>query len=818
MKSLGIAGQQLAKLSIILLLIIIASCARQTTRAEAAGSLREEPSVIKVLLVKNSDGQHELERASSLSLERNEDSNNTLASLHLHQREPVDERQWVSKITSPGATNQRLPGGRWPRSQEDQQQQQQQQSSSSPSGDLAEMQLTRFKPTWFNVSSMFKISGASEVEMLKYMIPPRYYLRQAFDSPVLLKTKLGILEGVRSIKFNKDLYTFLSVPYAKAPVAELRFKAPEPIEKWDGVLQATKWPPFCVQQSLTLASGSSPVHILSRIMSEDCLYLNIWTPSLKFNKNHKRPVMVWLHGGAFQYGGISVDENDGSALALLGDVVVVTLNYRLTAFGFLNAQNAQNGPNNAGLLDQRQALQWVQENIRQFGGDPQQVTLFGESAGGHSVGLHLISPASYNLFKRVIFQSGVPITQLKSYDSNPDTNGNRTEGIGGYMMAKRLNCIKETPTPTTTTTTEASVASNGGESSSGEAGGDSTNGETNDHKNGDSSAEETEGPEFIALSDEILACMRTKSSLEVIRAMGPAGNSGYFPTGRDPKGFLPNGSIVKSFDADQPQIGPQKDILIGTNGNEGTFMLHYALPSVFPAKSLPKVFDFKSLKREFERFLNRLTDTQTKSYTNATSADVGADSMSTAESTQGGTQVHLYSPLLTTSTTILENLMPKIDNLTSDEAKSMFGKHVGNLIGDVLFLCPSRSLAQTLAEQGRNVYFYLFEHRSSRNRFHEWFGVTHHDEVEFVFGRPLRMADVFSGKDIEMSQRLIKTWSHFAYTGQPLDQLGLKWPQYGVSQGNFMRLKAEGAEVGQNHHDKMCNMFDSVMRIHLDEE
>lgn len=777
-------------------------------------------SLTRVLLVNNSASRSALEEAASLSLDQplNEPSQQqevvrkqtnlsssslgyhqvSLASLNLHQQEP--------SLAKSVAAEPRPPDYKDP---------------------WTDLYLPRRKPSWLNVSSQYKITGTS-IEEVQFMMPVEYLLRAAFDSPILLKTKLGIIEGVRSIKFNKHLYTFLSVPYAKPPVGELRFKAPQPVESWQGIMQATKWPPFCVQPSMTLASKSSPVHPLSQIMSEDCLYLNIWTPSLKFNKNYKRPVMLWIHGGAFQYGGISVDENDGSALALLGDVVVVTLNYRISAFGFLNANNPANGPNNVGILDQRLAMEWVQANIKQFGGDPQQVTLFGESAGGHSVGLHMISPGSQHLFKRAILQSGVPISLLRSYDMNADNKGGpTTEGIGSIMMAKRLKCYAEpdsvassnnnSPVETLETTT---ISPN---QTSTDAANVSTNArEEEEEDSGEPNTTPTYRPEIPLLSDTTLECMRNKSSLEILKAMGAPGNAGFFPTGNDLNGVFPNGPITDSFDPDNPKVGDQKDYLLGTNTDEGTFMLHYGMPSVFPSKEPPRVDNVEALKEILTRQIEQTSSISELKQVNKSTNEI----QSASGENGGGAQAHLYKPLLRTSSSILESFMPKspirvlengtvTGNTTVYSKEAEFGKNIASLITDIIFLCPARSLARTLSEHGRNVYFYLYTHRSSLSQYHSWLGVTHHDEVEFVFGRPLRMADVFSGKDIEVSQRIIKTWSHFAYTGQMLDQLGVSWPKYDADEGNYMILAHDRASIGQRYHDKVCNIYDTVISVHL---
>lgn len=805
---------------VVSFLILPLAIVAVTAFAAATAASTSDDSFRRVLLVKDSKYAASIEEASQLSLDlpqqpHQSNSNSSSADINSHSSSLASLTLSQRSIEANSNTN----GSRT-------------NNKNDQNFSWTEtIKLPKIKPSWLNVSSRYKITGAS-IEEVAYMMPAEYLLRQAFDAPILLKTKLGLIEGVRSIKFNKHLYTFLGIPYAKPPVDDLRFKAPQIIEKWDGIMQATKWPPFCVQPSMTLASKSSPVHPLSQSMSEDCLYLNIWTPSLKLSAPNgraqkRRPVMVWIHGGAFQYGGISVDENDASALALAGDVVVVAMNYRISAFGFLNANNKENGPNNVGLLDQRMAMEWVQQNIKQFGGDPQQVTLFGESAGGHSVGLHMISPGSQPLFRRAIMQSGVPISFLRSYDVNSDNKGSPTsESISSVMMAKRLKCYTTPPTneysfnetsntATTTTKQPAPLVE------------DSANGTSSNNVTIEELAD-IDYEDIPILTDETLACMRNKTSLDILKALGAPGNAGFFPTGNDGKGFFPNGNIMDSFDPENLKIGTQKDYLIGTNTDEGTFMLHYGMPGLFPGKSAPRVDNVEELKIALQNEIDKMAREAASLNSKINGNNTKLTEIQSASGTQtGGAQAHLYRPLLKTSTSVLENFMPKsryqvlengtvIGNASANWSKEAeFGKNIGSLITDIIFLCPARSLARTLSEAGRNVYFYLYSHRSSLSQYHDWLGCTHHDEVEFVFGRPLRLADMYTGKDIEMSQRLIKIWSHFAHTGQTPEQFGTPWPKYHLEDNNYMLLTPNEANVGQRYHDRVCNVYDNVISVHL---
>ncbi|XP_026095074.1 fatty acyl-CoA hydrolase precursor, medium chain-like isoform X2 [Carassius auratus] len=225
------------------------------------------------------------------------------------------------------------------------------------------------------------------------------------DGPVL-QTKLGALKGEYVKAKGKDtvVHSYLGVPFAKPPVGPLRFSPPQPAEKWDGVRDAAKQPFMCLQEKqfiVDLAANLS-MNIEVPDSSEDCLYLNVYTPS-KPGANDKFPVMVWIHGGGFS--SCSASLFDGHVLAAYQDVVVVLIQYRLGLLGFFSTGD-EHAPGNYGLLDQVAALQWVQENIHSFGGDPGSVTIFGESAGGVSVSLLVLSPLSANLFHRAIAESG----------------------------------------------------------------------------------------------------------------------------------------------------------------------------------------------------------------------------------------------------------------------------------------------------------------------------------------------------------------------------------------------------------------------------
>jgi para-nitrobenzyl esterase len=232
-------------------------------------------------------------------------------------------------------------------------------------------------------------------------------LAAAITEPV--RVEQGLLSGTAGA--SPEVRVFKGVPYAAAPAGDLRWRAPQPPAKWSGTHNAADYSAICMQRRPNAAGIGT-----AGPMSEDCLYLNIFTAAK--TANDKLPVMVWIHGGALTAGAASVAGYDGEQLALKG-VVVVTINYRLGVFGFFAhpelTREADGGPSsNYGLLDQIAALQWVQKNIAAFGGDPKCVTIFGESAGSWSTNLLAASPLAHGLFHRVIGESGGQFEPMKS--------------------------------------------------------------------------------------------------------------------------------------------------------------------------------------------------------------------------------------------------------------------------------------------------------------------------------------------------------------------------------------------------------------------
>lgn len=222
----------------------------------------------------------------------------------------------------------------------------------------------------------------------------------AVDEPVRVDS--GLVSGVAGA--DSDVRAFLGIPYAAPPVGRLRWRPPQSAPHWDGVRKAGQFGAMCMQSAFR---GANPAANPPK-MSEDCLFLNVWTAAT--SARERRPVMVWIHPGGYQTGSGSAPTFSGEALARKG-VVVVTINYRLGAFGFfsypdLTRESPHHASGNYGFMDQVAALQWIRKNIAAFGGDPHRVTVFGDSAGAASIAVLMGSPRAKGLFQRASGESG----------------------------------------------------------------------------------------------------------------------------------------------------------------------------------------------------------------------------------------------------------------------------------------------------------------------------------------------------------------------------------------------------------------------------
>ncbi|KAL5019675.1 hypothetical protein ScPMuIL_002567 [Solemya velum] len=260
-------------------------------------------------------------------------------------------------------------------------------------------------------------------------------------------TKNGIVEGFNEIVEQRDVSIFMGIPFAKPPVGNLRFRRPEPVGNWNDAIRAVQPPNACLQTWGASAERIPGLKIWlpTQERSEDCLYLNIWAPSLPVSGGLS--TLVWIHGGSFEIGSSTMKIYDGKYLAAMNNVIVASMNYRLGPLGFLYAGN-ERAPGNMGLLDQSLALEWIYNNIEAFGGNRTKITLFGHSAGAASVGLHLLSPISKPFFSNAILQSGSPL--MPSVYDYPEDSMSQTlrlaESIGCPLqdMDAVMGCLNST--------------------------------------------------------------------------------------------------------------------------------------------------------------------------------------------------------------------------------------------------------------------------------------------------------------------------------------------------------------------------------------
>lgn len=217
---------------------------------------------------------------------------------------------------------------------------------------------------------------------------------------LVIPTNSGPISGTQTTVNGTELFLFLGIPFAKPPVGDLRFKKPVPLAPWNDTLDATHFQGSC-PQSIPYSKVYYDL-LPNKTISEDCLFINVYVPDM-LTPSSPKSVMIWIHGGGYTIGQGML--YDGSQMAVSGDVIVVTFNYRLGILGFMSTGDSAS-PGNFGLWDQQLAMKWVQNNIAAFGGNPYSVTIFGESSGGFSVGLQMLIPQNKGLFKRAIAESG----------------------------------------------------------------------------------------------------------------------------------------------------------------------------------------------------------------------------------------------------------------------------------------------------------------------------------------------------------------------------------------------------------------------------
>lgn len=510
--------------------------------------------------------------------------------------------------------------------------------------------------------------------------------------------------AIRVLEEDKPVDAYLGIPYAAAPTGALRFKEPIPPPPWKPyVLQATKKGPACIQ--FTPAEPIPGWVARANKQNEDCLYLNVWTPRQNRNTTELKTVLVWIHGGGLNFGSASMDLYDGAILAAAGNVVVVSMNYRLGSFGFMALRNGANSaPGNQGLLDQVLALKWVQANIDRFGGDPKSVTVFGESAGAWSISLHVMSPFARPLFHRAIIQSGSAMVSLL-------TESAENVEEKALSLADSLGC--------------------------GNAG-----------------------------SGDVVGCLQNKTAREValmesficdnyIICFGPIYGDAYLP--RNP--------------LTAPDVSVPKDILLGNVENEGSVFVSLKHWPQFPFRNALNINkeDMRYFFHKSFLFMPRAVRDQI---------------------------YELY----------LENV--------GEQDYSNLRAGLGHAVGDAFLRCPVIFLAELLSKHQSQVFYYNMVYHTKRSAYMDrWLGMTHFEDLQYVFGLPLRhlRKRTYTDTDAHYSRDIINIWTTFAKTGKPPQVNGKPWETFDVKKHMVMSLDYNSSRLEVTPELQKCCYWEAMM-------
>ncbi|UYV66127.1 BCHE [Cordylochernes scorpioides] len=465
-------------------------------------------------------------------------------------------------------------------------------------------------------------------------------LRVSLTQVPSVVTPQGQISGSYTMMNGVKIESYLGIPFAKAPIENLRFQKPVPIENM-----------AFVRRNITRPE-----------MSEDCLRLNIWKRTDNGSNRTNIPVMVFIYGGGFVVGFVDTFLYEGDILAKEGDVILVTVNYRVGSLGFFSG-NTKEEPGNLGLYDQLLAMQWIQKNIASFGGDPQQVTIFGESAGAASVSFHMISPLSGGLFQRAILESGS--------SKAPVLNMDVTKSLAiGALFSLRLGCIiPEISFPFFRLSFDLKNESN-------------------------------------FYMPRLLKCLRSKTFQQIINAESWLLNTigiGFFPIIGET--FLPMENVINQ----KAQHTKDIEVIIGTNKNEGIFLMEFLFPS----------FDFVNKD-------NLMIKSETQNFIDVFAALVSGGIESTRK----------YSE-------------PYFKGIEEWDVLGYF--------------------AERHASLNPSIFQYWYDHNSSVPQASYWPSTTHFSELPFVFGVPFRNILPYSEVDKNFSLEIMKIWTDFAHGRHPAE-------------------------------------------------
>ncbi|XP_059161847.1 acetylcholinesterase-like [Physella acuta] len=537
----------------------------------------------------------------------------------------------------------------------------------------------------------------------------------------VIHTDKGPVRGSVEHVDNTKVDMFLGIPYAKPPIGKLRFQHPEPADEWTDVYNAIRRPNCCMQVPDT-KFGDFPgatVWNPNTEISEDCLYLNVWTPHNSHQHSQKKAVLVWIYGGAFLTGSSALDIYDGRYLVAETNVIVVSMQFRFGALGYF-VLGSPESPGNAGMMDLRMALEWVSTNIHHFGGDVHSVTLAGESSGAVSIGLMMLSSLARGYFHRAILQSGSPQAPWGTFT--------RAEGRRrSLLLAERMGCDPK------------------------------------------------------AKDAEILDCLRQlpakafpENETEIVKGVA------QFP-------FIPviDGTFLTKSPEEYLREGSFKKIplLLGSNANEGSWLLVYAESNYFrlDSNSLLSVENYSDVMDQLFKYYPQYPK------------ELDPFAVSTIK--------FQYRDWIDPSN------------------QEMLRGQVERAVGDYQFTCGVADIAKTVAKAGQDVYLYRFSHRITSNPWPEWMGVLHGDEIYFVFGVPLNKDKKFTEDEKKLSRKIMTFWTNFAKTGNPNRKPGeldiKEWPKFKPTEQLYLNISlnmfTNTGSWGQGVRPNQCAFFDQYL-------
>lgn len=645
-----------------------------------------------------------------------------------------------------------------------------------------------------------------------------YY--SAADRP-LVRTKKGLVRGITQKLFTgKFVDAFLGIPFALPPNGTYRFKHPQPNQPWTGELDASRLSNSCYQVNDTFFGSNflgTSIWNANTPLSEDCLYLNIWTPfgvanmtvasesssgnsarlssyrstggasstgsdrSQQQPTDQKRPVLVWIFGGGFYSGTSSLAVYEGGVLASEEDIIVVSMNYRVSALGFLYF-GRPDAPGNAGMFDQLLALQWISDNIDQFGGDPERVTIFGESAGAVSVALHLLSPLSRNLFSQAILQSGAATCPWGYKDA-------REIIANGLQLASLLNC------PSNTADLDAVLDCL--QKADPMALVSQEVGQTKTILNFPF-VPVVDGSFLIESPTESLIKSNFKHTRILLGSNNDEGNSfliylpefSHCPTGSSGGGGGGPDMARPPQQEQSRKLGNGEELLSSTGvGDDGESASHLVELSEQSRRESPiESLDLVSASGRHHPHQQQQYDEQRGASLQDQQKSDGLrqDHLSEAEAQhQSFNDSKPCKPNEYPSLTredflkvLKEDLNPYAEHSVGKEAIVFEYSNWNNpsdfvsnydaldkIVGDYYFTCHVNELAHRYALAGNSVYMYYFKQRSSMSPWPKWMGVLHADEINFVFGEPLNQMFNYTPKEVDLSRRMMKYWANFAKFG-----------------------------------------------------